>query len=286
MIVVKLMGGLGNQMFQYAFGRSLSLKMSLPLTVDLSWFNNTISEETKRFFELEPFGIAIPVSTNSGKIKFPGITSRIFRKFTGQSVPIILREGFDISKKKILNSKYIILDGYFQREEYFAEHASIVRADFLRKCTFGPALNSYQDIVNNPFSVSVHVRRGDYINNPNANIYHGVLPLDYYIKAIGQMKEMITTPEFIFFSDDINWCRDNFYSYPNVSFVETDSERSPVSDLWLMSRCSNHIIGNSSFSWWGAWLSENLKKKIIAPKTWFSHIQSKPFILPEKWIRL
>ena len=147
MIVVKLMGGLGNQMFQYAFGRSLSLKMCLPLTVDLSWFNNSISGETKRYYELEPFGISIPVNTNSGKIKLPGITSRIFRKLTGQQVPIILHEGFDISKKKILNSKYIIIEGYFQQEEYFAEHASIVRNDFLRKCTFSPPLNSYLNIV-------------------------------------------------------------------------------------------------------------------------------------------
>lgn len=234
MIVVKLKGGLGNQMFQYAYGRALALKRGTLLGLDKSFLQSKLWQKivgvTPREYELDKFNI----------------------------------------QAELIRDKYP-LEGYWQSEKYFKDIRPILLKDFTLRSKSDNFLK-FEKLVSDNNSVSVHFRRGDYIKRKVTRNYHGVLGFDYYLQAIEIIKQKIKNPHFFLFSDD--------------STISSFSGLNSAEELILMSLCRHNIIANSSFSWWGAWLNNNPKKIVIAPKKWFNAIKTDLQRIPRSWIKL
>lgn len=172
------------------------------------------------------------------------------------------------------------INGYFQSEKYFADCKDYIKEIFEPSDEVKANLRSrYADIIDAENTCSIHVRRGDYLKHPN---HHPVVTLNYCMKAVKQMPK---GTKFIVFSDDREWCKQNFMGEMFV-FPEPQED---IYDFYLMSMCKNNIICNSSYSWWAAWLNKSKNKKIIAPSKWFGpaydHYDTKDLI-PEGWIKI
>jgi len=258
MIISKIMGGLGNQMFQYAYARNLSNLNNTNFYLDTSFYNNQIGV-TPRVFSLNSFPKA------SINIEIPQV----------ESIQVI-NDNFKYDSTKLIKGT-CLLQGYWQSEKYFNDSKNLVLEDFSPDETNRKKLlKKYPKVGGN--TISLHIRRTDYLTS---NGYHPVQTIDYYNKAI----DILGTYENIFiFSDDIDWCKNNL-NFKNMVFVEGNKD---IEDLWLMSLCRNNIIVNSSFSWWGAYLNKNVDKIVIAPSKWFGDgvTLNTEDILPKKWIKL
>lgn len=293
MIVVKLIGGLGNQMFQYAFGRKLSILNNTTLKLDATDLMDRSHREdfTYRDYRLGFFNIDGQLVTPKERaIYFPRNSYTIrFKKFICMKLGII-REITENETNARFDSRYLLKAkngyacGYWQSEAYFNDIRPLLMAELTVK---NEHLAGYAGIVSDILSknsVSIHIRRGDYVTNPVTNSFHGVCSLDYYCNAIAYMKKIIPNPHFFIFSDEMDWVKE----YVNFDAPYTMVEANPdYIDLHLMSHCKHHIIANSSFSWWGAWLNPNPEKIVVAPKQWFKaeHMSSADLI-PESWVTL
>ena len=284
MIIVRLRGGLGNQMFQYAAGRQLSIKHNVPLKFDLSLLNVESTTCTKRYFELDKFNISIEFASEK--------EVKVIRKQRWKNIltPTWLKERENDCYNQFRRAgKNCCLDGYFQSEKYFINVSEQIRSELTFKdALIGSDWVEVKKQIEDSNSISLHFRRGDYVENPNTNKFHGVCSMDYYQNAVKAIVEKVENPHFFIFSDDIRWVIENFkVNYPTV-FVEKKDE-DLHSDFQLMSHCKHHIIANSSYSWWAAWLSNNKGKIIIVPEKWFADTekQNKAIdLLPSKWIKL
>jgi len=260
-MLIKIQGGLGNQMFQYAHGRNLELS-GRKVVFGTSFFaGNKNNKDIVRDFKLDKFNIATSVDFSPKEHLISNIWTKVKRKF-----------GFKVEE-------------YFQNEKYFINIADIIRKEFTLK---KPLSNKAQEIlgnIENSSSVSLHVRRGDYIKDKKINTFHGICGMDYYQRATELIKEKISNPIFFVFSDDIAWAKDNFKGSEFV-FV-SDPEIEDFEEMFLMSKCKHNIIANSSFSWWGAWLNNNQYKIVIAPKRWFNDEKANQNeIVPKRWIKI
>jgi len=279
MIIVKLQGGLGNQMFQYALGRQLAQKNQTKLKLDLSDYQNN----QFRQYLLGYFNVKENFASEEDLLKFKKSN---FRKIIEKIKPlhfkkIIKQRSYQFDSTILTLPNNIYLDGYWQSEKYFKEIEPIIRQEFTLKekfASFEQALFKKISITN---SISLHLRRGDYITSQKINNIYSQLPLDYYYQAIKRIN--ITQPNFFVFSDDINWAKENL-KLPSPVFFIDHGNRACYQDLILMSQCKYNIIANSSFSWWAAWLNNYPKKIVIAPKKWFKdttiNIQN---IIPVNW---
>ena len=297
MICVKFFGGLGNQMFQYALGKSLSLKNGSEFVIDSSFYEKKFGDKltTQRSFELSVFNLKIREVTKKElnilkplhlrvlntiliKLGFKGIQ---FKKYF-----IEKNICFDSSIEAVQNSCY--LSGYWQSYKYFEN----IKKELFHDFTF-PEINdpSILQILDNIFiskSVSLHIRRGDYLSM-NKNNKHICCDLGYYFLAIEYFKKIMSGVIFFVFSDDIEWARINLNIGENAVYVTGNVDRKSYLDMQLMSYCKHNIIANSSFSWWGAWLNSNPDKIVIAPKIWFSdeRLNNQTYdLIPKEWIRL
>jgi hypothetical protein len=261
MIVVKLQGGLCNQVFQWAYGYALSKKLGKELFLDCSFYNQNCSNCTPRNFELH---------------NFPNLDLQIFEN---EAIPLFFEKPvFKITDNHLYQdidietlSGNLLLDGYFQSEEYFKSY----RGNILKLLDLRTVLPNIDYDFSD--SCSLHVRRTDYLNLPK---YHLNLNLKYYEEALEKLQP---SGKLYVFSDDISWCK-NVFKFPRMHFIENDSA---IEDLYLMSLCSNNIIANSSFSWWGAWLNKNQNKIVVSPSTWFGP-DGPPYInlIPESWTQI
>lgn len=294
-ITTSLMGGLGNQMFQYAAGLALAFRLNARLVLDISWFSKKRGEnETPRTFALELFPFikeqiaqgAIALRLNSVPLS---LFERIKKKFLCKS-----DKASKVTEQEIPNLETFYkltapleLIGYWQNEAFFFDVVTLVRHFF----TF-PALQSAgqclaNDILARPNSVSVHVRRGDYANNARTNAVHGLCSDKYYAAAISHIKVHAPDSHIYIFSDDPAWVRESFDTQGlPFTVVDLHTENEAHHDMHLMSLCRHHIIANSSFSWWGSWLSNDVGMK-IAPRLWFvdpsmSHLDP----CPSSWLRM
>ncbi len=276
MITVKLMGGLGNQMFQYALGRHLAEINHTELVLDLSVYSNTPPGNTTREYELGVFNIVARTDDSSSdgrgfKVKF--LAKQLSTRLTNGWVKkqeVIKEQGFRYQSTVLQAPDGAYLDGYWQSERYFIDIAEIIQHDFSLKTPLD-AVNAatLATISQQPEAVSIHIRRGDYVANPQTNAFHGVMELGYYDKAIKYLGKQLKKPHFFVFSDDPVWCLENLHiDYP-TTYVTHNSGNTGYKDMHLMSACKHHIIANSSFSWWGAWLNSSPKKLVVAPKQWF-----------------
>lgn len=256
-IIVRLKGGLGNQMFQYAFGRKLSLKHKAILKLDKSLFEWPIWQGivgiTARGYELGEFNIN--------------------ERFTGFWEKITKPKG------------RLYLDGYWQSEKYFKDIRQILLKDFTLKKETNNFLK-LKKLIAKTNSVSIHIRRGDYVKRAATGRYHGVLVLDYYQKALELIGKKIKNPHFFVFSDDPLWVKGNFKLSQPMTCVSGLFKLTNPEELILMSHCRHNIIANSSFSWWGAWLNRNRHKIVIAPRRWFRAIKTDPGVVPQTWTKV
>ena len=285
MIIVKLIGGLGNQLFQYSLGRKLSIKNNDIFKLDLSDF----TKDNPRFYSLGYFNIVenFAKKEDVAKLKKKGL-SRVFEKIKPYYKRSVIKyKGYDFDPNILELSGNFYLDGYWQSEKYFQDIKNIIRKEIILK---EPLPSKYAGIINNiknSNSVSIHIRRGDYITNNKFYKVYNLLDEKYYQRAVKFIAEKISDPRFFIFSDDIEWAkRDLDIPHPRI-FVSGENEMKDYEELILMSLCKHNITANSSFSWWGAWLNENTDKIVISPDKWFNDkIGNAKDLIPENWIRL
>lgn len=293
MIIVHLIGGLGNQMFQYACGRAISMRNSGVLKLDKSGLGNVSGEGTVREYALGVFAIeesfAEAGEIEKMKNQKVGRFAEIFQKFGVMNAKntFVVEPHFHFSPSVLNFQGDVYLQGYWQTERYFFDIAEVIRKDFTLKGEFSiEGSEIARKIRADDRAISLHIRRGDYVADANTNAFHGVCSLAYYAEAIRYIAERIDNPVFYIFSDDIAWVRENLKSEHEMVHV-SDGVLKDYEELILMSRCRHHIIANSSFSWWGAWLNSNPEKIVIAPKRWFADesIDTRDLI-PEGWVRI
>ena len=285
MIIVKLIGGLGNQLFQYSLGRKLSIKNNDILKMDLSDF----TKDNPRSYSLGHFNIVenFAKKEDVAKLNKKGL-SRVFEKIKPYYKRSVIKyKGYDFDPNILELSGNFYLDGYWQSEKYFQDIKNIIRKEITLK---EPSPSKYSELtsnIKNSNSVSIHIRRGDYITNKKFSKVYNLLDEKYYQSAVRFIAEKINDPIFFIFSDDINWVKQNLnVPYPKI-FVSDANGMKDYEELILMSLCKHNITANSSFSWWGAWLNENTDKIVISPDKWFNDkIGNAKDLIPPDWIRL
>ena len=256
-VTVKLQGGLGNYLFQLSAAIFISIRDEKKLIIDeldIVNIHSNINIYKENFFK---------------NVKFSSLVDyQIFNEesFYYKEIP------------KIENS--IKLIGYFQSEKYFKDIRPYILSLFeMNNDTSSYLDKKYLKNIKMENTCSIHVRRGNYLNKVD---WHPVLPIEYYKNAT---KFFDNETHFLIFSDDIPWCKENFNFLKNIIFIEDNLD---YQDLYLMSKCKNNIIANSSFSWWGAWLNQNEEKKIICPNLWFGPSGFKDLhdLRPFNWIKI
>lgn len=286
-VIVGLSGGLGNQMFQYAAGRALAVRLEVPLVLDLAWF----AGRKDRVYALG--GYALPASTDLHAPQTPAmwasLWSRATRRFSKHKLgaPVIREPHFQFAPHVPALRSAAYLEGYWQSPKYFDDVADQIRADFQLAEPLSATRREICDKMQAANAVSVHVRRGDYVTNATASAHHGTCSPAWYRAAMSDMSERVANPTFFVFSDDPDWARENLpKDWPTV-YVPPQSDGHDFEDLHLMALCNHHIIANSSFSWWGAWLNPSDSKQVLAPKQWFlSQTNDTRDLLPESWVRI
>jgi len=293
MIIVKLIGGLGNQMFQYAMARRIAYVHNVPLKLDITGFND-YKCDTPRTYELkhlniiEDFASKTEIDKFKTKKGFAGLILRCKEKLSPYYKRAYIREKslrFDPNMLQISKNAY--LEGYWTTEKYFDDICDLIRREFTVKHKADSINEQLAQTIRGCEAVSLHIRRGDYVSNPQANQFHGLCPLEYYYKGIEILGTKIENPHFFVFSDDPKWAKENLNIEFPVNFVTHNGAEKNYEDLRLMCFCKHNIIANSTFSWWGAWLNKNPGKIVIAPKKWFNNedIDTRD-VIPESWERL
>jgi hypothetical protein len=278
MIIVKLMGGMGNQMFQYAFARSISLKTNTEFKIDLSFLKRRDLGEnfTYRDFDLDIFNIPENIIKEIQTDNLQSVSEKMF-SYSQETVNTI--------EQNIGNDLY--LDGYWQSYKYFEEFEDYIKKDFTFKNLVENnkdtnVKNMFNDIIKSN-SVMVNIRRSDYLNNN----FHGVMGSDYINESSKIIESKIDNPKYFVFSDDIEWCKENI-KLNNMVIVD-HKYKGDRFDLYLqlMKSCKHFIIPNSTFAWWAAWLSDNKNKIVISPKSWFTDFNiNTNDLIPSNWVRI
>lgn len=288
------MGGLGNQMFQYAAARSLALDKKTWVYLDESFLREDAKGRwTQREYELGVFNIQYKFE-RSGRVSFLARlhSNSWWKRLSNSSLWFLPFRNFDQGDHKFHPElanypRNTYLHGYFQSEKYFLHHEQQIRKDFefLEAATEKNAelLNKIKSCE----AVSIHVRRGDYVTLAAASAFHGLMGVEYYKAGAKVIADKISKPlNYFVFSDDPQWCKDNIALPGETEYIDWNTGNAAFEDLRLMSNCKHHIIANSSFSWWGAWLNPSKEKIVIAPKQWFTDGSAQDDIIPASWIKL
>lgn len=301
MVVVKIMGGFGNQLFQYATGRALALHLNTELKLDFDFFD---TDEKRKVMRLQPFNLPCSIATEKDKIGIknkekPILLKKILNKLNLKISPfhkpshIIEDEVFEIYKTKNVDQNFYI-EGWLGDERYFKKIYQLLLNELNVPFLEGSDNAKLKTQIDSVNSIAVHVRRGDYLKNT----YFKTLPTEYYLEAITKLKAKIESPHFFFFSDDMNWVKSNFKNIENAHFIENNNKKDTqwsttgdIEDLMLIKTCKHQIIANSTYSWWGAWLNSNPNKIILYPEKWFNNqeaqhtFETNKFI-PSDWIKI
>ena len=287
-IIAEIKGGLGNQFFQYAFARKLALRHSTQLKLDLDFFR--ANRDPARAYELGRLPIEASPQTfldrqlvRLSKPKLFGncaAAARLRQRLFFTCAVDTLRD----DASDIITERRIYLSGYWQSWK----HASEIRPLLLRELAFGEppdAVNAAMLVrIDQSQSVGIHVRRGDYLTGQPLNV--GVLGGDYYGPAIRLMQEKLSRPAFFVFSDDSKGARALLSEYGDCVYVTCNDGASPLYDMRLLSACKHFIIANSTFGWWGAWLSGAADKIVVVPQNWFKTRPMPRDLVPDDWISL
>lgn len=291
LLVSRLNGGLGNQLFQYACGRAISLASGAHLVLDASGLQTTNHRVTRRDFELDVYDVRARTATPEEALKCRCATrwGKMGSWIAGVELLAETPHVYPTLMHPI--KRDTILDGFWQSETCFALYAEDIRRDLTPRRELSEQSQRIACIIESAPSVAIHVRRGDYVSLPSAARFHGTLPLNYYQEAVRRIRACDRDAMWVVFSDDIEWCRGALTFLDGQSlFVDHNKGRDAWQDLHLMSLCQHHIIANSSFSWWGAWLSERHNREdqmIHAPAKWF--VDRDPYAesrIPKRWVKL
>jgi len=291
MVTVDLFGGLGNQMFQYALSRSLALKNESSLTlrpIDVGAFS-------KREYALGCFRLAPGVQIKrAGGDRRQASWEKLLAKFgrflfLGKREVIIREKYFPFDPTILeLRGSDIHLYGYWQSEKYFRDIRKTILEDFTFVYPLSQRNQKILHEIKKLNSISVHVRRGDYVIDPKTRELHGDCGSEYYKQAFEIISKKISKPVFYFFSDDVDWVKKNLSASEGKNvYVDWNTGDKSYADMQLMSACRHNILANSSFSWWGAWLNQNKDKIVVAPKNWFKDASMDARdLVPEGWLRI
>jgi hypothetical protein len=286
-IIVNLMGGLGNQMSQYAFGKMIEFTTAIPVKFDMRYFSFKTREHE---YELDKLSIphierATFFDTIKHRSPIPNqlnYTRAYVCEKTLAYDPNIITKLQELQDTK--ESAYF--DGYWHNERYFEPVKNILRNEFIPKSEMPDENKEIAIQINIKNSVALHVRRGNYITNPNASNFIGALDISYYKNAIEYMDEHVQNPYYFVFSNDPVWAHDNLNLGDRATFI-TNNANAPQEDISLMSLCDHFIIANSSFSWWGAWLSHRSDKIVLTPDPWFRNEKANSeFEIPKRWLKI
>ena len=292
MIITHIIGGLGNQMFQYAAGRALSLARGVPLRLDTQDFEGyTLHNgfELNRIFNIEAqLADTRDVSQVLGWRAFSPLRRKLFHKrflkFRGKHLFVDSLSNHRLDLADMPDTCYLM--GNWQSERNFSQVANTIRADFtFNALTVGRNIE-LAELIRKTNAVSLHVRRGDIASNPASLAIHGLCSLDYYRRAIEYVAAKVQKPEFVIFSDDMEWARENLHINFPCHYVDHNKGLESYNDMRLMSMCHHHILANSSFSWWGAWLNPKESKIVVAPQRWFSANYDSSDIVPSYWSQM
>lgn len=324
-MIVCLQGGLGNQMFQYAFAKALAHFHKAEVILDASFYSNpknthlqedsriyaNATQPTIRNLEITHFNLSLPIDITFNQKAFfkshdklmplyriyKNLLPRAYRRHNYRyhyAESLILQEQF-----LTLNfPTYAYFDGYFQNLSYFDNISHIIQQEFTLKHPLSQSNQTLKEqIESTPNATFVHIRRGDYLASANSNTIK--LGKDYYEKAFCHIKAIYPQAHLYIFSNDIPWCKEHFKQHHTesgistqglaFSFVENNDEAAAMQEMELMRACQNGIIANSTFSWWAAYLMKNPSKTIISPSHFFIKtppLHSTSLILPKKWIAI
>lgn len=317
MIVSRIKGGLGNQIFQYAIGKRLALKHNTEHYLDLTLMKdynlrkveifkfNIASKPLKKahllylyppsffyhFYNYKILRKLIPGFYNS----FSHMEQGLFRNALAEGSHMkdksplsrILVEKFYHFDSEVLKApNNILIMGYFLSEKYFHDIRDVLIKELTLKATLNCQNKKFESLILKNNSVSVHIRRGDYLNKNNISVFTN-LPLNYYKNSIDVICKKLSDPSFVFFSDDIEWVRENFKWLNFPKFYIEGNDANPEIDLHLMKLCQHNITANSTFSWWGAWLNENPGKIVLTPYNWFNlPNHSQKDLVPDNWVKI
>ena len=297
MVIAEINSGLGNQMFQYAAAKSLASHLNTPLLLDISWYHASESAQTPRAFELNVYpeiqeSIASPEMINELiRPASVGIVNKIkhrlnrMRAVHRQWAFVEPHFHFYPSFFEARNSVY--LSGYWQSEKYFLPIADQIRQTFTLNIPEADVNFNVLKRIQSVNAISIHVRRGDMIKNPDVAHVHGSCNLDYYQRAMKLIEKSVNEPVYFIFSDDTDWCKENLKSMHPLEFITGNEEDRAFWDIQLMRNCKHHITANSSFSWWGAWLNPSASKKVISPLRWFADdSKDTSDLIPADWMRI
>lgn len=290
MVISQLAGGLGNQLFQYAYGFSRAKSLGVQFKIDISFFEDYEWHE----YSLPPFKISADIASKAEIEKIKSIDYTLVHKFQrkvfGKKNHVVKEENLKFNSNYLDLNKISYLTGYWQSAKYFEENWTSLSSEF--DFLYPPSeenLKLINILDKDYFSISLHVRRGNYANIESVNKTHGTLSLEYYEKAISYFRDLYENPTFYIFSDDIEWARLNLNIPCNTIYVDINDDKSDYEDLRIMSLCKHNILANSTFSWWGAYLNKNQNKVVIAPKSWFNDLELNKQtldLIPPSWIRI
>ena len=295
MIIAEIFAGLGNQMFQYAAARAVAGQLGVPLKLNTNGFRS----DALRQFELHHFRISAGIATDREIDAFMNPRETVYERVVNRLKPAVqrrqvIREQHCRYENELAEATtHTYLFGHWQSEWYFRSQAAVIRRDFTFAQPAQGANQAFEEqIRRTPNAVSLHIRRTDYLDHPL--MYP--CPVDYYQAAIETVRARTGTPHFFVFSDDPAWTRQHI-RIPEpcgVTYVTHNQRESSYEDLRLMRSCAHHIISNSTFAWWGAWLNASPGKLVVAPRQWFregalwynGEVADARDVLPESWIKI
>jgi hypothetical protein len=257
-------------------GRKLAVIRNCELVLDKSGYQQYKIHN----FELDRFHVDGTCYTKASQFK-----NWLAKKLSLTSeIPVFKERFFQFDDSALKIDPPIIIDGYWQSEKYFKDIRSTLLKDFTLKKNADKENLSWLELIQERPSVSLHIRRGDYLTNQHANAFHGTLPLTYYQNAVSKIQQCENELRYFVFSDDPQWVSENLKLDGQAYYISNNMTQG-YEDLRLMKNCKYNVIANSSFSWWGAWLNENPDKKVYAPDRWFKDptVNTKD-VLPQEWI--
>ena len=292
-IIAQLQGGLGNQLFQYATARALAIQKQASLLLDQSWYAQTYEGVTPRNLHLNylnTLGALISYDPSFQKPKKLRIISQQFWPLNPfmflEKTPYCFDER--LRKSPVFKRQNLYLMGYWQSYKYFEAIKSLLLKEIRPKKIIDLHYQNYLDQIQSSQSAMVHVRRGDYVSSTSAAKIHGFIGLDYYTQGMKILRERNPDTHFFVFSDDADWVAAKLPHQDKCTFIQSsNSHDAVVQELELMTYCQNHLIANSSLSWWAAWLGKNPRGTVICPAKWMSD-PKRDFndLLPAEWQRI
>jgi len=290
---VLIYGGLGNQMFQYALNTALNQKGGKSKIL----FSNFFYDDYHNGFNLkQAFKLKLPfpsilysfILMHGGLLYKNKIAAYFFRKlitkYRKKKYTIYTEKVEFLYDETVFHKTSSLLIGVWQVEAYFKDISEIIRREFLFKKPKDARNRKLIQEINTCNSVSIHIRRGDYLTSKRTELFTVFKNETYYINAIDYINKRIENPHYYIFSDDIQWVKENL-KIANCTFVDHNKGKNSYIDMYLMSLCKHNIIANSTFSWWGGWLNNNKNKMVIIPECWLN-AKDCPGIYPSEWVKM